>query len=265
MDTAVELRGVSYYYPSPEAQSLVFSATSAALPAGMVSVVGQNGTGKSTLLLLAGGRLFSQEGEVSVLGTDTRRFEKAQNDPDVEQERNRLVSFIYQNMEFETTESVGDLMEFVYENGFHENPSDDFMAQIRNQLELETFLAKKTQELAKGQLQRAIIAFSLLYGSRMIMMDEPVFALEEPQKDRVFQFLLDLSHDTDLPIYFSVHNLELSRRYSDYVVLFTDNGSFEIGPSEKMLSRERVEAAYSAPIDTLHQRDRLYREMLLQT
>jgi ABC-type cobalamin/Fe3+-siderophores transport system ATPase subunit len=265
METAVELTEVSFYYPDQDSQSLVFDDMSGCLPAAMTAVVGQNGVGKSTLLLLAGGRVFPQEGSVEVLGTDIGEFRNAAHDPEIERERNRLVSFIYQNMEFETTESVGDLMRFVYENGFHSERSDDFLRRLQTELELDGFLTKRTQEISKGQLQRAIIAFSLLYGSRIIMMDEPVFALEEPQKDRVFGFLLQLSRETALPIYFSVHNLELSRKYSDYVVLFTGNGTFSVGETDEMLTRDRVEAAYSAPIDTLHRRDRLYREILVRS
>jgi iron complex transport system ATP-binding protein len=264
METAVELSGVGFSYPAtnPDDETRVFAQTSAKIPTGMVSIVGQNGIGKSTLLLLAGARLFPQHGSVSILGTDTQVFSRAQVDPEVEQARSRLVSFVYQNMEFETTESVGELMTLVYQNGFHKDPNDQFLSRIRTELEMEGFLTKRTQELSKGQLQRAIIGFSLLYGSRIIMMDEPVFALEEPQKDRALGFLLELSHESNLPIFYSVHNLELSRKYSDYALLFTDTGEFTIGPSDQMFTRERLEAAYRAPLDTLQQKDQLYREML---
>ena len=261
MESAVELNGVSFSYPDETTQ--VFSDVSVKLPAGMMSIVGRNAIGKSTLLLLAGARLFPQEGSVSILGRDTREFSQAQTDPEVEQERSRFVSFVYQNMEFETTESVGDLMQLVYENGFHEDPTEEFLARIRSELEMDAFLTKPTQDLSKGQLQRAIIAFGLLYGSRIIMLDEPVFALEEPQKNRVFRFLLELSRELSLPIYYSVHNLDLSQKYSDHVLLFTETGRFTIGPSEQMFTREHIESAYHAPMDTLYRRDQLYRELLL--
>lgn len=261
MESAVELSGVSFSYPDESVQ--VFSDVSVKLPAGMMSIVGRNGIGKSTLLLLAGARVFPQGGSVTILGTDTREFSRAQIDPEVERDRNRFVSFVYQNMEFETTQSVGDLMQFVYENGFHENPTEEFSARIRSELEMDAFLLKRTQDLSKGELQRAIIAFGLLYGSRIIMLDEPVFALEEPQKNRVFRFLLELSRELSLPIYYSVHNLDLSQKYSDHVLLFTETGRFTVGPSEEMFTRERIESAYHAPMDTLHQRDQLYRELLL--
>jgi ABC-type cobalamin/Fe3+-siderophores transport system ATPase subunit len=165
-------------------------------------------------------------------------------------------------MEFETEDSVGDLMETVYERGFYEERDAGFLQDIRTELELDSFLHQKTQQLAKGQLQRAIIAFSLLYGSKIIMMDEPVFALEEPQKERAFDFLLHVSEQRDIPIYFSVHNLELSQKYSQYLLLFSRTGSFKVGPTAKLYTRENIEEAYQIPMSMLHKREFLYREML---
>ena len=280
MKTAVTFEDVSFFYPKQEIEVVddqiqavenrdeitqVFHGVSANLPEGMMSLVGQNGIGKSTLLLLAGARLFPQDGRVTIYGTDTRKFVDAAVDPELEHERNRYVSFVYQNMEFETEDSVGELMEFVYENGFYEETDASFLDEIKRTFEMEGFLHLKTQQLAKGQLQRAILAFSLLYGSKIIMMDEPVFALEEPQKDRVFAFLLEFSRARGVPIYYSAHNLELTQKYSDYMLLFSKTGDFKIGPTADLFTRHEIEAAYEVPMDALYKRDHLFREVLLRS
>ena len=155
METVVKLDQVTFAYPADtgEPSTPVLSGASAELPAGLVSFVGQNGYGKSTLLLLAGARLIPDEGSVTVLGTSTRSFQGAREDAEIEEERNRLVSFVYQNMEFESSESVGDLMEFVYKNGFHDDKSLDLLQSIRKELQLDPFLGKRTQDLAKGNFR----------------------------------------------------------------------------------------------------------------
>lgn len=280
MTSAVSFEKVSFFYPkqdievvddsieavtNPDEITQVFSRVSAELPSGMMSLVGQNGIGKSTLLLLASGRIFPHEGRVSILGTDSREFVDAGLDPELEMERNRLVSFVYQNMEFESEAPVRELMEFVYENGFYDDRPPEFLDDLIRELELSNTLHLKTQQLAKGELQRAIIAFSLLYGSRMIMMDEPVFALEEPQKDRVFGFLLEYSHSRSVPIYYSAHNLELTEKYSDYMLLFSRTGDFKVGPTSELFTRDEIEAAYQAPLASLYKRDSLYRDVLLRS
>jgi len=240
----------------------VFNALSVSVPPGVTSLVGQNGSGKSTFLLLAGARLFPATGTVTVLGRNTREFEGVLTRPDLEEQRNRYVSFVYQNMEFETEEPIGTLLEYVYYNGFSEKKDGAVLKETQKVLELEGVLGKKTQELSKGQLQRAIIGFSLLYGSTIVMMDEPVFALEEPQKRKVFSFLTSRAHEDGFSILYSAHNLDLTRDFSDNLMLFGKDGSIQIGPTAELFTRERIEQAYQVPFDMLHQKEHLFREML---
>lgn len=249
----VTLSGVSYTYP--EADSPVFTNLSVALPRGLVSLVGQNGTGKSTLLLLASARLQPAAGRVEILGRDSAELTE-------EGERNRFVSFIYQNMEFESEEPIGALMEFVHEHGFEPTRDPGLIKLLTGVLELEGVLTKRTQEVSKGELQRAIVAFSLLYGSPIIMMDEPIFALEDRQKLRVMDFLRDYSRERALSIYYSVHEFEISREYSDWVLLFYKDRSIFVGPTEQMLTRARIEEAYEFPYGMLYRKEHLYRESL---
>jgi ABC-type cobalamin/Fe3+-siderophores transport system ATPase subunit len=250
----ITFRNVHFRYP--EGLRPVFQGLSTDLPAGVVSLVGQNGTGKSTLLLLAGARVYPDRGTVTILGTDSSML------PDTPA-RDRLVSFVYQNMEFETQQPIGELLETVAEHGFHEHKDPALIRTLVDVFELEPILGKQTQAVSKGQLQRTIMAFSLLYGSRIVMMDEPIFALEDYQKTRALGFLKEYASTHDVSLYYSIHELELSRRYSDSVVLFAKNGSVAVGPTEEMMERSRLEEAYQVPWGMLHKKERLYRDQLL--
>jgi ABC-type cobalamin/Fe3+-siderophores transport system ATPase subunit len=246
---------VSYFYP--ESGQLVFSNLSLELPRGVVTLAGQNGTGKSTLLLLASGILLPIEGRVDIQGVDTRELRE-------ETERQRHVSFVYQNMEFETEEPVGALLEYVHEHGYHERKDPALRATLVEVCELQKLLGKRTQELSKGELQRAIVAFSLLYGSRILMMDEPIFALEERQKTRIMEFLVDYVRREALSLYYSVHELEISRKYSDYLLLFYKSGPPRLGPTEELFTREEIEKAYQVPYILLKRKEALIRESLMK-
>ncbi|TVR87935.1 MAG: ATP-binding cassette domain-containing protein [Spirochaetaceae bacterium] len=285
--------------PTPDAApdappEQVFGGLSLQIPSGVTSLVGPNGVGKSTFLLLAGARLFPTEGVVTIFGRDTREFAPgasgagaaagtgasaaadaatspgaavntapaAEIDPDLESERNELVSFVYQNMEFETEQPLGELLDLVYEAGIWENKSAAFTRELIDLLELGPELGKRTGELSKGGMQRAVIAFSLLYGSRIIAMDEPVFALEENQKQRVFEYLVDIAARFSRTVLFSAHELTITESYSDNMLLFGKDGSLVFGPTDEVLTREAVERAYQVPYDLLHRKEQLYREML---
>ena len=128
--------------------------------------------------------------------------------------------------------------------------------------ELQRVLTKRTQEVSKGELQRTLLAFCLLYGSRMLMMDEPVFAMEDRQKRSAMGFLYEYARSEGLTLYYSAHELDLSEQYSDQVVLFRPDQDPLIGPTAEVHTRDQLERAYEAPYDMLKQREELYRQTL---
>jgi ABC-type cobalamin/Fe3+-siderophores transport system ATPase subunit len=136
------------------------------------------------------------------------------------------------------------------------------IAELVEVCELKRVLGKKTQEVSKGELQRTIIAFSLLYGSKILMMDEPIFSLEEYQKHRIMKYLVEYVSSRDLSLYYSVHELDISEKYSDYLLLFHKNGRIELGPTREIYNRTNIEEAYEVPYVMLKRKEAIYREAL---
>jgi ABC-type cobalamin/Fe3+-siderophores transport system ATPase subunit len=260
MEAAIRFEAVSYRWVDEEDGSAtpVFDGLDLVLPRGIVSLVGQNGTGKSTLLALAAGSIVPDAGRVRVGGVDTRELRD-------EPTRQRLVSYVFQNMEFETEEPIGALLEAVHARGFRAVKRPDFVAELVEAFELAPVLARRTQEVSKGELQRTILAFSLLYGSPLLVMDEPVFALEDRQKQRALEYLCAYARREGIGLYFSLHELDLSRRFSDYLLLFSRGAPPRLGPTAELFTRETIEQAYEVPFDMLKRREALYRKMLTDT
>jgi ABC-type cobalamin/Fe3+-siderophores transport system ATPase subunit len=255
MEQEIVFEEVSFRYPDGDVD--IFTGLDLALPRGIVSLVGQNGTGKSTLLLLASGRLLPTRGKVLIRGRDTRDLQD-------EAERQKLVSFIYQNMEFETEEPIGRLLSFVYANGLLTPGRDDPVAELVEVFELSPILGRRTQEVSKGELQRTILAFSLLYGSPLIAMDEPIFALESHQKQRAMEYLSRRARREGMSFYYSVHELDISQKYSDYILLFSREATPRLGWTQEIFTREAIEKAYEVPFDMLKKREELYRKYLVE-
>jgi len=251
----IELEHVHFRYP--ESGGELFADLSLALPSGIVSLVGQNGAGKTTLLLLAGGVLLPNRGRVLLRGIDTRRLRD-------EEERHRHVSFVYQNLEFESEEPIRALLAAVYDHGHQEEKRPSFLEELIEVFQLGTFLARKTQEISKGELQRVILAFSLLYGSRVLMLDEPIFALEEAQKRRAMEFICAYARSHGLSVYYSVHELEISQRYSDYLLLLSKSAPPRLGPTGELFTRRNIEEAYEVPFPFLKRKELFFRRRLLE-
>lgn len=229
---------------------VVFDHFSAELPSGFVSLVGPNGSGKSTFMLLASGRLLPVEGKIWLFGKETSVL--------TEEERNELASFIYQNMEFDTDDKVVELLDYVYKNGLLKgtakginNPDEDLLIEIKNVFELNSLRNKKLNALSKGEMQRVLLAFSLLYGSKSVFMDEPLFAVEEYQKHNSLKYLKDFSKVTNTTIYISMHELELTKKYAQTVMLFYPNHNIDLGTPEEVMTDSDLEKAYGIPVSML--------------
>jgi iron complex transport system ATP-binding protein len=271
----IQFKNVSFFYLQKDAPSdlkqlseedlnFIFQELDLDLPPGVLSVIGENGIGKSTLMLLAAGRLFPVSGRVEIMGNDTGRFREAREKPSLEAERNALASVVYQNMEFETEHSLGDMIGEVFAGGFHDSEDDWVISEGRRVFELESLLTRKFQELSKGEMQRALMAIAIAYGSSILFMDEPVFALEEHQKERSLEYLRDYSHRTKRSLLFSAHNIHLCRDYADNTLLMRKDGNFVLGSASDVCQKEVLEAAYQVPMDFLHRKESLYRDMLLK-
>ena len=269
----LEINDITFTYPAVEGDldengkqiepKPVFEHFSAALPKGFVSFVGQNGCGKTTLMLLASGRLTPESGSVSLLGQNPAKLD--------DEQKNLLASVIYQNMEFETEDKVSELLSFVYQNGALKGQAKairdtteggDLLGEVIDVFELKNVLGHPLTKLSKGEIQRVLLAFGILYGSASLFMDEPLFALENYQKENALAYLKEFVHKTGTTIYISMHELDLTKKYADTVLLFYPNRDMALGTPEEVLTRDDVEKAYGVPYAMLKDHENLSREYL---
>lgn len=263
----IEFSKLSFHYPSQDSSEVkeenkksnkpLFENFDAQLPPSFVSLIGPNGVGKSTLMLLASGRLLPTSGSAFLFGIDTKTLTD-------ETERNLLSTFIYQNMELETEDKVKDLLTSIFENGGHEKKNNILIQEVIDAFSLKSSLEKKLSTLSKGELQRSLIAFSILYGTRSIFMDEPLFALEYKQKEEALSYIKSYSAKFQVPVYIAMHELELSRKWADNVLLFYPNKDMSFGSPEEVLTQEALEKAYGIPSAMLKETERLSQKNLLE-
>ena len=274
MTSLISIRHITYAYWQPDAPAaasqrtaadlnLVFRDFSLELPPGITSIMGENGVGKSTLLLLAAARLFPAEGSVVIDGQDSREFMDAPTNPGREERRNRLVSCIFQNLELETEGNLGEVLQTVQASDPRRAERVAVLAGLNQALQLEPCLGKRLQDLSKGEMQRAILGLAISYGSKILVMDEPVFALDEGLKVLAFAYLQSYCRSTGMHLIFSAHDIDLCKTWSDQMLLLHSDHSYQLGPTAQVCTPANLEAAYRAPLSTLYQKHELYREMLL--
>lgn len=266
----IAFKDVTFSYPAEEGDcdengnqivpSAVFEHFSGTIPGAFTSIIGPNGCGKSTLMLLASGRLIPSSGTVTLFGQDVASLD--------EEKRNLLASVVYQNMEFETNEKAGELLSFVYSSGALKGSakgiqtSGDLFSEVIDVFELSSVLHHGLTEISKGENQRVLLAFSLLYGSASIFMDEPMFAMEERQKNTSLEYLRNYSIQTKTPVFISMHELDLTRKYAEKVLLMHPNRDMTYGTPQEVMTSEDLEKAYGIPAAMLKHNEDMTREIL---
>lgn len=282
----IHFSDVSYQWPDLEKEGTaesaagrpVFEGFNVDIPGGFISLTGPNGTGKSTFMLLAGGRILPNAGRIDLAGINTRELcgEWADKNgkpgpgltPEIEHKRNLVCSFLYQNMEFEPQDgdsaSIGSLLEYVYSNGGHCSKNEQYLLNVVQTFEIELLRNRKLDAVSKGEIQRILLAFSALYGSRVLMMDEPIFAMEQYQKERALEFFKDMQLRTGTTVLVSLHELALTRKYADTVLLFYPDHRIDMGSCAEILTKEALEDAYGVPAAMLYDTERLVRNTMIE-
>lgn len=268
----LEFNDVTFTYPAVEGDldengkqvipQPIFEHFTGNIPGAFTSVIGPNGCGKSTLMMLASGRLFPQTGKIYMFGQDIHKLD--------EEKKNLLASVIYQNMEFESNDKVEQLLTYVYSNGNLKAKakgilgSADLFSEVVDKFSLASVMNHGLTEISKGENQRVLLAFSLLYGSASVFMDEPLFAMEDNQKNSALEYLRSYSMGTKTPVFISMHELDLTRKYAEKVLLVKPNRDMAYGTPEEVMTNEELESAYGIPAAMLKHNESMTREQIMQ-
>ena len=198
------------------------------IPAGhVVGLVGPNGAGKTTLLNLVTGQLAQSTGELSVLGAEPGR-NAAQL---------ARVGYVAQDRPTYAHLSVADHLRL----GRHLNPGwDDALARRRVE-RLGLDLKRKAGRLSGGQQAQLALTLGVAKRPQLLVLDEPVAALDPFARREFLQGLMEAAVETELSVLLSSHLVSDLERTCDYLVLL-DHGSVRLAATleEVMATHRRV-------------------------
>lgn len=185
-------------------------------PGQSVALVAPSGTGKSTLLHLAGLLEHPDEGEVYVDGEPTSKL------PDRERTRLRRlhVGFVYQfHHLLPELSALENVMMPQMIRGLSKKDAATRAGELLGYLGLGKRLKHRPSELSGGEQQRVAIARALANAPRLVLADEPTGNLDPKTSDHVFGALAELVHATGVATIIATHNMELAGRMDRRVTL----------------------------------------------
>lgn len=195
---------------------------------GVTAIFGRSGAGKSSLINLIAGLSTPQSGRIyfnqHCLFDSTQRI----NQP----AEKRKIGYVFQEPRLFPHYSVK--RNLTYGN---KQPDPVLFLQITQLLGIEHLLQRYPSSLSGGEKQRVAIGRALLSNPDILLMDEPLSALDLPRKKELLDYLDDLSKNVNIPILYVSHSLEEIIRLADYLLLL-DNG--------KMIAFDTPQAIWSS-------------------
>jgi len=204
----IHLSGVRKVYRSGQTEHLAISdATFDVFPGELVSLVGPSGCGKSTLLKIIGGFDTASAGAVAIDGR-----------PVTGPDRRRI--FVFQEYGIFPWASVWDNVGL----GLRDRPKDEQAATIQEYIELVGLVGFERSfpsELSGGMRQRVALARALAVDPDIVLMDEPLGALDSLTRLQLRGELLRLWQRQGMTILFVTHDVDESLQLADRVVVMS--------------------------------------------
>ena len=182
-----------------------------------VSILGQSGCGKTTLLNIIGGLDRYTEGDLIINGKSTKDFK----DRDWDSYRNYSVGFIFQSYNLIGHQSVLSNVELALTiSGVSKQERRERAIKALEEVGLKDQINKKPNQLSGGQMQRVAIARALVNNPDIILADEPTGALDTKTSVQVMGILKKISKNK--LIIMVTHNSELAEKYSSRIIKILD-------------------------------------------
>lgn len=205
-----------------------------------VSILGQSGCGKTTLLNIIGGLDRYTSGILIINGKSTKDFK----DKDWDAYRNYSVGFVFQNYNLISHQTILSNVELALTlSGVGKKERQKRAIEALKKVGLEEQIHKKPNQLSGGQMQRVAIARAIVNNPDIILADEPTGALDTKTSKQVMDILKEIAKDK--LVIMVTHNPSLAEEYSTRIikildgVITDDSNPYKTESQEKNIDKEK--------------------------
>ncbi len=205
-------------------------------PGGITALFGQSGTGKTTVVNAVAGLLRPKAGRITL--SDEVLFD-ASAGICLPLHKRRL-GYVFQDGRLFPHMSVRQNLSYGLrfaqkstQGGTQDRPA---VAEVADMLGITGLLERPPGALSGGEKQRVAIGRALLSRPRMLLMDEPLAALDTARKEEILPYLERLRDQTDIPMLYVSHSVAEVARLATTVVVLEDGHVARLGTAERVLS-----------------------------
>ncbi len=201
------------------------------VPPGITALFGPSGSGKTTVINAVSGLLKPDAGRIILAGEPIFDTSLRINLPP----HKRRLGYVFQDGRLFPHLSVEKNLLYGQRFALQDEPGPS-LESVSELLGISSLLQRAPGGLSGGEKQRVAIGRALLSRPRMLLMDEPLAALDEPRKEEILPYLERLRDQTDIPILYVSHSVAEVARLATSVVLLDKGSVIRSGPAEQVLS-----------------------------
>jgi molybdate transport system ATP-binding protein len=202
----------------------------------LTTIYGVSGAGKSTLLMLLAGLLKPEEGHIMVGGelwsdTSKKYFLAPQK---------RNIGLVFQEYALFPNMTVRENLLF----GVGKSKSTAIVDQLVDIIDLGQLQNRKPNTLSGGQKQRVALARALVRKPDMLLLDEPLSALDHEMRVKLQSYILEVHREFNLTTLLISHDVSEIIRLSDYMIEMDQGKIVRKGDPASMFTNDRVNAKF---------------------
>ncbi len=232
----LELKDVCFSYD--RAKPFIEDLSFAVGEAEFIGLLGANGSGKSTMLKLAGGILKPASGRVALWGNDIAGLRN--------RDRAKLISYLPQTLDISVPFTVTELAAMgLYP---YDIPPAVTVSEALEMVGLSGKANARLTDLSGGERRRTFIAMTLLQGAGIVLLDEPLANLDIKYQIELVRLLRKLRREKNMSVVMALHDINIALQF-EKVALIREGKIIEAGRPDEVLTPGSLLRAFGVKVE----------------
>lgn len=229
MTTETPMVEFDHVQKSYDGETLVVKDLNLAMPKGeFLTMLGPSGSGKTTCLMMLAGFETATHGEIRLAGKEINHIPP----------HKRGIGMVFQNYALFPHMTVAENLAFPLEvRGMDKSVREEKVTRALDMVQMGSFAGRRPAQLSGGQQQRIALARALVFEPDLILMDEPLGALDKQLREHMQYEIKHLHDSLGITVVYVTHDQSEALTMSDRVAVFNDGVIQQLAPPDDLYER----------------------------
>ncbi len=211
---------------SYDGETLVVKDLNLSMPKGeFLTMLGPSGSGKTTCLMMLAGFETATHGEILLDGVSINNIPP----------HKRGIGMVFQNYALFPHMTVAENLSFPLEvRKMGKSDRDEKVMRALGMVQMQDFAGRRPSQLSGGQQQRIALARALVFEPELVLMDEPLGALDKQLRETLQFEITNLAHELGITVVYVTHDQTEALTMSDRVAVFDDGRIQQLAPPDEL-------------------------------